>query len=123
MVRWCYREAPLEIQRTMAFRFFFRPPKNQRFDYVPRYYDPRKEELHERIRQIEHQQSDDPEAVKSRIASSFRKRNASEENARLRRKALRRSNLTLIAVLGGLLVLAYIFLSVYLPKILEFVEG
>jgi hypothetical protein len=37
----------------MALPSFFKINKNKRFNFIPRYYDPRKEDLEERIRSVE----------------------------------------------------------------------
>lgn len=57
---------------------FTKAPKHQRFNYIPRYYDPSKEEMKERVeriqREIDQERGSKPETsggYKSRIAGSF----------------------------------------------------
>lgn len=57
---------------------FTKAPKHQRFNYIPRYYDPSKEEMKERVeriqREIDQERGSKPkttEGYKSRIAGSF----------------------------------------------------
>jgi hypothetical protein len=44
----------------MALLRFFRVPKHQQYDYKPRFWDPKKEELQERLDRIEKIQGGDP---------------------------------------------------------------
>lgn len=100
---------------------FFKAPKPQRFDYKPMYYDPRKEQLEERVKQIKAMQEDNPDAAKSRIKAGLR-RGYSTGNASIRKKALFRSNMILLVVVGVLIVLTYGFLTLYLPHLVKLVE-
>ena len=45
----------------MALLTFFKQNRHKQFNYIPRYYDPQKEELEERIRQIEAEEGIIPE--------------------------------------------------------------
>lgn len=101
-----------------GFRFFFRVPKHQRFDYKPRYWDPRKEELEERMKRIESLQEGGVEGAKARISGGFR-RGGYLSDSRVRQRQVMRSNLLLIAVVAMLLVLCYIVISIYLPALEE----
>ena len=47
----------------MAVFRFLKLPKHQKYDYIPRYWDPQKEELDERLKRIEDIKSGDAEAV------------------------------------------------------------
>ncbi len=100
---------------------FFKAPKPQRFDYKPRYYDPRKEQLEERVKRIQAMKEDNPEAAKARIQAGLR-RGWSSDNASIRKKAMFRSNMILLFVVGALIVLTYGFLTIYLPQIVKMVE-
>lgn len=102
-------------------KFGFKGPKPQRFDYKPRYYDPRKENLEERVKRIQSINSDDPEDVKSRISAGL-KRGYSIGDASIRKKAMFRSNMMLLVIIGVLIVLSYGFLTLYLPVLLKLVE-
>jgi len=78
---------------------FTKAPQHQRFNYTPRFYDPRKEEMEERERRIreelalEKNENVNPAGYRSRIAGSFqaaRKRSkpSGEKNAVMLRLAV-----------------------------------
>ena len=101
----------------MALLRVFRTPKHQRFEYKPRHWDPKKEELQKRLDQIEKMKQKDPNALKARIAQNFRRGGLG--NAQARRQAVLRSNLLLLGIIVVLLMMAYIFISVYLTQLDE----
>ena len=57
----------------MARFGIFRTPKPQKFDYVPRYYDPEKEELKARLERYKpsEEQDQSTEAMKARIRAGL----------------------------------------------------
>jgi hypothetical protein len=101
-------------------RSMFRVPKHQQFEYKPMYYDPKKEELQERLKQLEDLQQQDVEGTKARISSGLRGGYLSDQT--YRRNQVLRSNLTLIAVIAMLAILGYFVLSVYLPELTKMLE-
>ncbi len=106
----------------MGFISFGSKIKNRRFDYVPRYYDPEKEEREARIKQYTKEYSEsDTELAQSRIRASFRKKYRVKEDAYMS-KSKKRSNRILMMVLVLLLIVCYIFLTEHLPRIVEFLE-
>ncbi len=108
----------------MALLNFFKVPRHQQFEYRPRFWDPDKEAMEERLREIEKLKNKDPEAIKARIASGFRRGGGYHQGAwRARTRQTRRSNMILLLLVVVLLVLSYIFLNVYLPGIVESIEG
>lgn len=104
----------------MAFLKFNKIPKNQQFEYKTRYWDPRKEELEERLKRIEKMQESDHEAIKTRISSGLRSRSYS--NNSYRRQQVIRSNAILFGVVVGLLILSFLLLTNYLPRLAKFLE-
>ena len=104
----------------MALFKFGSSVKPQRFNYIPRYYDPAKEEREERIRQAMGMASTDPDAMKARIAKSFRERQRGHQKSP--RGTARRSNMILIVTLLTLILLTYILLSRYMPVIERWLE-
>jgi hypothetical protein len=104
----------------MGFLSFFRVPKPQRYKYVPRYYNPDKEELESRLAKLRSESKNDPEAMKSRIASGLRRRH--KVDADYKKKQMLRSNLILILVIILLLFVSYIVLVRYTPEIIEMLE-
>ena len=105
----------------MALLRFFRVPKHQQYDYKPRYWDPKKEDLQERLEQIEQMKGRNPEAVKARLSGGFRR--GFEANSSARKGQVLRSNLVLLAIVVLLVGFSYMFLTVYLPEIVNMVES
>ena len=99
----------------MALLNPFRVPKHQKYKYVPRYWEPEKEEFKQRIRQSAHADSGNPEDMKARISRGFQRRSLYRGTAH--KVATRRSNLILLALIVGLLYLAYVLIVKYLPQI------
>ena len=93
----------------------FKVPKNQRYRYILRYWEPDKEELEERIRQASSATSDDPGDMKARIARGFQRRASYRgvSTSHIKRK----SNLILLAIIIGLIYISYILIVKYLPQI------
>ncbi len=103
----------------MAMFRIFKVPKHQRFDYKPRFYDQDKEELQERLQQSDLKKQDGVEATKARISSGLRRKGGyNKMDYETRRRQIRQSNLRLLVMVGALIVLVYLVLNLYLPKIL-----
>jgi len=58
-----------------------RLPKNKRFNFQPRYYDPIKEEIEERTSRIEQELGDSGEYYREHISSAFRRRTRTEKTS------------------------------------------
>ncbi|MEL6836734.1 MAG: hypothetical protein AAFP77_27275 [Bacteroidota bacterium] len=101
-------------------RSLFRVPKHQKFDYKPMYYDPQKEELQERLKELRELQQDDIDGTKARISSGMRSTWNSDKE--YRRKQVMRSNLILVGLVIMLLVLGYLLLNVYLPELTQLMQ-
>ena len=104
----------------MALPRFFRTPKPQKFGYVPRFYNPEKEELEKRVRRAESREPGDSESMKMRISSGFKARG--KGGKRPRSKAVLRSNLILVAIVVLLVLFSYVILVEYTPALIQFVE-
>ena len=103
------------------FRYsLFRPPKPLNFTYIPRHYDPEKEELYERIRAAKKDADDPIEGMKARIGKSYHQR--LKERNQSTRRAIRQSNTRVFVIIAVLFVLAYLFLTEYLPTIVSFLD-
>jgi hypothetical protein len=93
----------------MALFNFFHTPQPQRYRYVPRFYDPDKEELEARIKQAEKDGSEDssPEAIKARMRAGFKRRHIIDRKfqRKLRRRANRR-----VMIIGVVLALLAMYL-------------
>jgi hypothetical protein len=94
---------------------FFKTPKNSTFQYIPRFYDERKEELENFHNQYDEEQ--DPEVVKARVLRKMRSRYYSR--GKYAKKAIRKSRITVIMIALVLLALS-IFILVGLPEITSY---
>ncbi|RMG76414.1 MAG: hypothetical protein D6714_21390 [Bacteroidetes bacterium] len=102
----------------MALLRFTKVPKHQKFEYIPRYWDPEKEALLERIQKAE---STDAELIKSRIRGGFKTRGGyTPNNARSRQT--KRSNMILVIVIFALILISYLAIQVYLPILMNLME-
>ena len=99
----------------MALLRFNKLPKHQKYEYKPRFWNPQKEEMEERFKQIDAVKKGDAEAMKARLSANFRK--GYSNDTRFRSRQVMRSNLILLGIIAILVVLSYLFISVYLPKI------
>jgi len=109
----------------MALMRFFKTPKNQKFDYKPRYWDPKKEALEERLGKYKEENKGDTDAVKNRLKKGFKGKGASmdfRKTREIRTKELRRSNRVLLITVVVLALLAYILFEVYLTEIVNMME-
>jgi len=107
----------------MALPRFFKLPKNQKFDYKPRYWDPRKEAMEERLSKNKEKKKGDTTAVKSRISSAFRSRGSSYKADReMRAKANRKSNRILFFTILILIFITYLLFNTYLEEIIKMME-
>ncbi|MBT8218560.1 MAG: hypothetical protein KJP00_01965 [Bacteroidia bacterium] len=103
----------------MARFRMFKVPEHQKFEYRPRYWDPKKDKqdaLKERIRMIQGQSM---ESTKARITSNLR--SGFGGDPRLRSKLVSRSNYRIIAIIGFLVLLSYFLLDRYMPLLEKFI--
>ena len=92
------------------FSLFTKTPTHQRFNYTPRYWDPKKEELEERKarinRELEKEKAREPGDYRSRIAGSFQSaRRRSKQTSESLNSTLLRLAIILFLVL---FIIAYI---------------
>lgn len=109
----------------MALMKFFKTPKNQRFDYKPRYWDPKKEALEERMSKYKEENKGDTKAVKNRLSRGFKGKGTSmgfREAREIRTKELKRSNRVLFITIIVLALLAYVLFEIYLTEIVNMLE-
>ena len=94
-------------------------PKHRQFTYHPRYWDPEKEALEDRLRKYRAQEGgvDDVELTKSRIASNFRARRGGGKFS-----SGRRGNFRLVIILISVIILTYFFLNRYAQLIVNWIE-
>ena len=103
----------------MGFLKFGSKIKHRTFEYVPRYYDPDKEELEQRLKRYYREEADNDEAlVKERIRGGFRRKYRIDANNYGSRSASRSSKI-LLATIAILCLLTYVLLTKYLPIIVK----
>jgi len=82
---------------------FGKRPNPRKFDYIPRYFDPVKEDLEQRIGHYKEGNSS-KEEVKDRIKNRLRQRYNMDEGTRS--KAVKRSNMRLLYIIGILVLIS-----------------
>lgn len=106
----------------MAFFRIFRLPQNQQFEYKPRFWDQKEEELEKRLKMYEEGADADVEEMKKRISGRFRKRGYMPEQQTYRTRQIRRSNRLLFYIIIILLLVGYLLVSNQAGSILKFLE-
>ena len=110
----------------MALLNFFKPPKHQKYNYIPRYWNPKKDDLNDRLEMYKGKDGkNDVEAVKSRLAKGFTRGAGSgsfQIKAEMRAAETKRSNRLLVGVIVFLLFLTYLAFKIYVPSIVEALE-
>lgn len=96
----------------MALFKGFKLPRNQHFEYRPRFWDQEKEDLENRIAQFEETGDGDPEKMKERISLRFRKKAYGGGTKNYRAKQLKKSNQTLAVLILLISALALFFLDI-----------
>ena len=91
----------------MSFLKFNKRPKHKRFDYIPRYYDPKKEELDKIV--DSYKKMDDTDSAKSRIKSGLRSKYRGDTS--YKRSQERSANIRLISIIFVLFMIAYLILK------------
>ena len=90
----------------------FRLPRNQQFNYKPRFWEQEKEELEQRVKQMQGDDNATPEEIKERISMRFKNRTAySGETIGYRQSQIKKSNYTLLASVFALSIFCYILLE------------
>lgn len=88
----------------------FRLPRNQQFQYKPRFWEQEKEELEQRIKQMQGDDDATAEEIKERISLRFRQK-AYSTDIGYRQKQVRKSNLTLILSIVVLSLFCFVLLD------------
>ncbi len=97
----------------MKFQFLSRIPKNKRFNFQPRYYDPIKEEMEERTNRIKTKKDPGERSYRENISAAFRRRSRVQRRSGI----LQFSFVILFALIffgyifyGGKIFFAFLFL-------------
>lgn len=97
----------------MALFNFFNRTRHRKFEYIPRYYNPEKEELEQRLSKYRKENRNEIDDVKINIRAGLRNRAPANGSFNLRYSML----IMLIVVI--LLLITIYLLSAYLPKFME----
>lgn len=100
----------------MAFLSFGKRVKNQKFNYIPRHYDPAKDELEGRLRMASDESN--AEISKMRIKHGFKRK--ARGNKELERSLKRNANIRLFIIIGILIAITIAFMRS--DGLLRFVE-
>jgi hypothetical protein len=106
----------------MAIFNFIKTAKNQKFHIETRYYDPVKEEVLKRVKDLEDMQGSDTESIKKRMAYKMKRRGDHELKRKIRQKQMRKYFMRMLVLLIVLLLITYLLLVKYLPKLTEILE-
>ena len=95
--------------------------KPKSFGFVPRYYDPAKDELDERIKKYKQSEdtSDNVENMKNRIKTGLRMKHYGDPGVKT--SAVRQSNIRLLFIICALGLAAYVLMSS--NKIIALIEA
>lgn len=103
----------------MSFFQFGKKIQHRSFDYIPRFYDPDKEELENRVNRY-NRSATNTEISKERIRGGLRRKyRVSNEYSQAVRN---RSNKILLFTIVILLLITFFFISEYLPRIIASFE-
>lgn len=106
---------------------FFKLPKHSVYSYKPRYWDPDKEDLEERLQRVEDLKNGSVDAAKARISGGFKKggfrKGNGTWNTQYRRKHVARSNKIFVIVLVALGLLTFYFLTRYMPTLANLLDN
>lgn len=97
----------------------FKLPDHRSFNYVPRFWDEKEEEAEKLRARVESLQNNGTDAAKLRIANGFRR--GYNKDTRYRSKQVFRSNMLLLTIIVVLVLLSYVLLNVYLPRLIEMI--
>ena len=93
----------------MAIRFFYLP-KGRKYNYQPRYYDERKEELERRKRRIDRELGLDEEASGESYIPNIK--GQMRKHLKTRKKAKKASTFRMLVILAFLLFITWLLLRV-----------
>lgn len=103
---------------SIFFRFsFFKSTKPRKFDPIPRFYNPEKEYIEDKIKKLEGTEDDKLTKMKSNIRNNFRNSHTGFGVNRSGRRQAYNSNMRLVIILIVLVLITYILLIRYLPQL------
>jgi hypothetical protein len=93
----------------MAIRFFYLP-KGRKYNYQPRYYDERKEELERRKKRIDRELGLDENASSDMYIPNIK--GQMRKHLKVRKKARKSSSIRMVIILAVLLLITYILFRI-----------
>ncbi len=96
-----------------------RTAKNRSFNYIPRYYDERKERLDAILDR--HRDKDDKESMKARISAANSRARSNRRGLSYRQQS-RSQFVRVLLILLALTTIAYYLVGIYLPSIAAYLE-
>ncbi len=96
-----------------------RTAKNRSFNYIPRYYDERKERLEAIL--DKHKDKGDAESMKSRIASANQRARSNRRGLSYRQQS-RAMFVRVLLILLALTTIAYYLVGIYLPSLAAYLK-
>ncbi len=91
----------------------FKTPEHRKFDPIPRFYDPEKEYVENKLKKHEKTKDDKYRKIKNNIRDNYRNNRSGFGINRSIRRQNRTSNIRLIVILIALLIISYFFLTRY----------
>lgn len=95
----------------------FKRPEHRRFDPIPRFYDPDKEYIEDKINSTHSTKEDKYANIKHNIRDNFRNNRAGFGTSRLNKKKGSNSTIRLIIILALLVLITYVLLTRYFVDI------
>ena len=106
----------------MALFNWLKPQKPVGFTYRPRFFEEEKSELQRKLKEAREARGGDPEKIKERIRRDLRRKSGYRTDRALRQKQLFRSNVLVLVIIVGLVVVTYAVLELYLPSIIKYFQ-
>jgi len=104
----------------MARFSIFSTPSHQKFQYRPRYWDPKKDETEAFKARIREVQGQDVEGTKARITSGLKTGYGGDPLLRAQLK--RKSNIRIMGFIGILFLVSYWLVTKYMDQFIQWVE-
>jgi len=103
---------------SLISRFsIFKKPEHRKFDPIPRFYNPEKEYIEDKLARHSKKEEDKYIDIKSNIRSNFRDNRAGFGMSKHKRGRDRRSNIRLVIILVLIIFMTYYLLTRYFVNI------
>ncbi len=105
----------------MARFSIFSTPAHQKFQYRPRFWDPKKDETEAFKARISQIKNKDVEGTKARISSGLK--TGYGGNPQLRSQLIRKSNIRIMGIISILVLLSWCLINYYLDDFFKWVAN